>query len=204
MSLTRAALDEAALAAVEIPLRYARRGLGMAQLAQAGAARFEPWRHYPRGDARDGLHGTQFYYHAHGSRRTLAAEHGHFHLFVRPDAGGFHHLAALSLDALGRPLRWFTTNRWVTGEQYRDAAALAPLLDAFTLRCTGRLAPLAAWLQALVHLYRPQLGLLLRRRDAMLARHVGGRDLDSVLEDRRLDVLSQTRIDLPARIAQIA
>jgi hypothetical protein len=32
------------------------------------------------------------------------------------------HLVALSLDARGLPLRWFVTNRWVTGGQWADAA----------------------------------------------------------------------------------
>lgn len=196
-------LDQAALDAVGIPLRYAQRGVGMAQLALAGARHFETWRHYPQGDAHDRVHGTQFYYHAHGSRRTRADEHGHFHLFVRPAPERFHHLAALSLDGLGRPLRWFTTNGWVTGEQYRDAAQLLPLLDGFSLTCRGRLAPLAAWLQSLVRLYRAPLSRLLVRRDAMLWRHARGRELEAVLQDRRLDVLSQCAIDLPTRIARI-
>ena len=200
-----AALAEASLAAVEIPLRYAQRGLGMAQLALAGAPRFETWRHYPAGDLRDPAHGTQCYYHAHGSRRSHPQEHGHFHLFVRAaDGHGFHHLAALSLDALGRPLRWFTTNRWVTGERYVEAARLLPALEGFRLHARGRLAPLARWLQALVQLHRPQLAALLHRRDIMLARSAARQGWEASFEDRRLDVLSQAAIDLPARIARVA
>lgn len=199
------ALAEAALTAVEIPLHYAQRGLGMAQLALAGAAQFETWRHYPAGDLRDRTHGTQCYYHAHGSRRSRAQEHGHFHLFVRAaDGQGFHHLAALSLDALGRPLRWFTTNRWVTGERFVEAAQLLPRLAEFRLEARGRLAPLARWLQALVRLYEPQLTTLLQRRDAMLARAARRQGWEAAFEDRRLDVLSQATIDLPARVAACA
>lgn len=199
------ALAAAALDAIEIPLAYARRGLGMAQVALAGAERFERWRHYPAGDLRDAAHASQCYYHAHDSRRSHRDEHGHFHLFVRaPDGTGFHHLAALSLDALGQPLRWFTTNRWVTGERYADAAALQSLLDGFELQTRGRLAPLARWLQALVCLYRPQLAALLQRRDAMLQCRAARQGWEPVLEDRSLDVLSQSQVCVPTRIAQLS
>ena len=37
------------------------------------------------------------------------------------------HLAALSLDVNGQPVRWFTTNRWVTGEHWRPAVLIERL-----------------------------------------------------------------------------
>lgn len=196
-------LAEAALDAVQIPLHAAQRGRSMAQLALAGAARFEAWRHYPAGDARDAAHGTQFYFHAHDRARG-PGEHGHFHLFVRELLPGrFHHLAALSVDALGRPLRWFTTNGWVTGEHYLPAAALRPALQGFALAQRGRLAPLARWLQALVRLHAEEIEALLHERDARLQRAAAGRTLDAVLADRRLELLSLADIDLARRIAAL-
>ncbi len=193
-------LEQAALDAVQIPLRMAQAGRSMAELALCGAARFEPWRHYPAGDARDRDHGTQFYFHAHEFPRS-ADEHGHFHLFLRDvDSGGFHHLIALAIDPVGRPLRWFSTNEWVTGETLVGAATLGPALHDFSLRQRGRLAPLARWLQGLVRLYADEIEQVLRERDARLQHEATILPLPSVLQDRQLDVLSQFEIDLPQRI----
>ncbi|MEJ6002224.1 DUF6969 family protein [Paucibacter soli] len=198
-------LAEAAWDAVQIPLRQAQRGRSMAQLALCGAARFEQWRHYPATDARDAQHGSQFYFHAHAQPRCKG-EHGHFHLFQRaaqPGSAAFHHLVALSIDALGRPLRWFTTNAWVTGEQWLPASALCELLPRYTLVQRGRLAPLARWLQSLVRLHAAELARLLRQRDAALARAARGRSLDALLQDRQLQLLSQREIRLAQRLQDL-
>lgn len=197
-------LAEAALDAVRIPLEQAQRGRSMAQLALCGAARFEHWRHYPAADARDARHGSQFYFHAHEQARG-PGEHGHFHLFQRSATpGSFHHLVALAIDALGQPLRWFTTNAWVTGEQWLAAPALCRMLPHYTLVQRGRLAPLARWLQALVRLHAQEIARLLRQRDAVLRRAAGGRELDAVLQDRRLELLSQQEISLARRLQALA
>ncbi len=205
-ALTR---DERALDAagrlVTVQQQYAARGMTMAQAALAGARAFVPMRHYPSDDCVDRAGGTLFYYHAHGSRRRPSHEHGHFHLFVRtPDAGVFHHLAALSLDTCGWPIRWFTTNRWVTGERWIDAPAAIEALRRFHPRATGRLAPVAAWLDAMVTLYQDTLAALLHRRDASILRRTARSVADDVFEDRRLDVVSEVRIALPALLARLA
>ncbi|WP_243748354.1 DUF6969 family protein [Roseateles toxinivorans] len=193
-------LAQAALDAVQIPLLAAQRGRSMAQLALGGAARFEPWRHYPAHDARDLAHGTQFYFHAHEDPRG-PGELGHFHLFLRDlEPGGFHHLIALALDPVGRPLRWFSTNGWVTGERLLPAQALLPALRGFALGQRGRLAPVARWLQALVRLHADDIERLLLARDARLAQESAQRPLEQVLEDRGLALLSHSEIDLMRRI----
>lgn len=206
---------EAAARAVALQLGWARRGTSLAHAALAGARRCEPLRHYPAQDIVDAQAGTLAYYHAHGSRRRPADEHGHFHLFARHNPqvpGDFLHLAGLSLDERGRPLRWFTTNRWVTGERWAEADEVAGALAAFRLRGRGRLAPVAAWLEAMVRLYRDDLARLARRRDALIARRLAGThgaggagrvDRETLFEDRRLDVVAERRIDLPARAAQL-
>lgn len=210
MAVPADALIAAARQAVAVQARYAAAGQGMAQAALAGAPSATTLRHYPAGDVIDHANGSQFYYHAHGSRRCPAEEHGHFHLFVRrPDAADpaaptFFHLAALSLDARGWPLRWFTTNRWVTGERWVPAATAIAALPGFAPVARGRLAPVAAWLGAMVTLYGDTLAALLRRRDAVVARRLRGTDPDTLFEDRRLDVVTQTRVALPGRLAQIA
>jgi len=89
--------------------------------------------HCPPGDIYDSEAHSQFYYHAHRK-----GEHGHFHTFMR-EAGmpeGIHpvvqsvhghmkqrddrlsHLVAISMDRFGVPIALFTTNRWVTAENW--------------------------------------------------------------------------------------
>ena len=153
--------------AMTVPLQYAQRGSHLALAALAGRRRFEPLVHHPRRDVRDPEHGTRFYYHAHALPGDSPKEHGHFHLF-HEQARGFIHLAALSLDAQGRPLRWFCTNQWVTGEHWRSARAWAGTVGQFRLQTQGRMAPVARWLEAMVQLYGEELLALLQTRDAVV------------------------------------
>jgi hypothetical protein len=136
------ALHEAAETVASMQLQYARKGHGLAEVALGGARSLEVLRHYPMRDVVDEAHATRFYYHAHTSRRYPADEHGHFHLFVYPGGAprgaDFFHLAGLSLDARGQPLRWFTTNRWVTGERWYDADTVLAALPNFTVEARGR------------------------------------------------------------------
>jgi hypothetical protein len=200
----------AAARVVAVQWRYARRGTSLAQAALGGAREFVALRHYPRDDAIDAASGTQFYYHAHDSRRRPPEEHGHFHLFVRAPraargaATGFVHVAALSLDARGLPLRWFTTNRWVTGERFAPADEVIAALPRLRPSARGRLTPVAQWLGAMVELYARPVAALLRRRDAVIARRSAGAPRERVLEDRSLDVVTEHRIDLPADLARLA
>jgi hypothetical protein len=201
---SRAERLAAAQTVVDVQMRYARLGQGMAQAALAGARIVEPLRHYPSSDVVDAEHACEFYYHAHTSSRYPVEEHGHFHLFVRPDGGGFHHLAGLSLDDRGWPLRWFVTNRWVTGEQWADAHTCIAALPTFRPVTQGRLAPVAQWLGAMVVLYSDVLASLLRRRDTLVARRLATTSAEALFEDRRLDVITETRVSLPRRLQQLA
>ena len=111
---------------------------------------FYEFDHYPEGDVYDEETHAQYYYHAH---RGVAGEHGHFHTFVRakgmPDKlipvaydgdvewpqgdDVLSHLVAVSMDRYGLPLGLFTTNRWVTGENWFTAQDTIRLLDAFII-----------------------------------------------------------------------
>ncbi|MFZ2295366.1 MAG: hypothetical protein WAW46_10060 [Polaromonas sp.] len=197
-------LLQAAHEALGIPLRYAQAGSSLARAAMAGAQRCIELAHYPRQDVVDMKHGTRFYYHAHGSRRRPGNEHGHFHLFAQSSQpGDYTHLAGISLDAQGQPIRFFTTNRWVTGETWRQAADIERALAHFAVLTSGRMAPVARWLTALVHLYAPQLVRLVRRRDAVMARRAASQGWEALCEDRRLDVVTECRISLSQRIQQL-
>jgi len=196
-------LQEAAWRAVTIPVDYAQQGRSLAWAALAGRRVFESGVHHPRRDVVDRAHGTRFFYHAHAVSGESAVEHGHFHLFEE-HAQGFSHLAALSLDAQGRPLRWFCTNRWVTGEHWQPATRWAARVTRFGLRSRGRMAPVARWLEAMVHLYREELLGLLRERDALL-KHVAhnAREREAFFENRQRHILSSHSIALDRKLRSL-
>lgn len=197
-------MEQAALDAVAIPLRYAQAGNSLVHAAMAGGQSCVELQHYPRHDIVDTVHHTRMYYHAHGSRRKPDAEHGHFHLFTHgQQAGDYMHLMGISLDAVGQPIRLFTTNRWVTGETWRDAAAVEEALARFEVVTRGRMAPVARWATAMVRLYFPQMVQLVRRRDAVMAQRSVHVDWEMLCEDRRLDVVTQRQISLVQRIQQL-
>lgn len=143
-----------------------------------------------------------YYYHCHDARETPAGEHGHFHVFARRADGRHVHLAGVAVDAVGWPRRLFTTNRWVTDEVLVPAAAV--LAEADRLAARAYPDPLTRWLLPQLALFRPQLAALLQRRDLRLRALRRGRSRQRLLEDRRIRVLSQCRIDLPAQIAALS
>jgi hypothetical protein len=112
------------------------------------------------------------------------------------------HLVAISLDALGEPIRLFTTNRWVTGETWYRAGDVIAMLDRFTIGPTGPTLR-DRWLVAVMQLFRPQIAALLRQRDhTVMARR--RRQRANVFEDPRLEVTSSLDIDLRAQLAFVA
>jgi hypothetical protein len=191
-------LATAASDAVQIALHHAQQGRSLAHAALVGSKHFAELQHYPANDVVDVGHGTRFYYHAH-----RAHEHGHFHLFAEGHSpGDFMHLAGLSLNAQGQPLRWFTTNAWVTGERWHAAAQVLAAIDTFEVQTRGRLASVARWLTAMVRLFQPQLHRLVRRRDAVMQERSRAQDWQVLCEDRRLAVVTQCNARLDLRIQQ--
>jgi hypothetical protein len=111
------------------------------------------------------------------------------------------HLVAISMDAAGRPLRFFTTNRWVTGETWYPAADVAAMLDRFVLGAVAPAPLLNRWLTALLGLYRPLLVELLVARDAAVMDWRRRRRAKvHVFDDRRLEVTSTLAIDIERQI----
>ena len=194
-------MDRARAAAevLAVQWQYASQARSLAEAALAGSRRFVEWAHYPREDHVDRASGLRFYYHAHPGHERAPGEHGHFHLFVPApgQAGEISHLVGLSLDAKGLPLRLFTTNHWVTGDAWADADALIALLPGVRLHASGRLAPVARWLTAMVRLYREEIADLLRERD----RHLGGDP--ALLEDRALHIVSERPVSLPDQLERL-
>jgi hypothetical protein len=148
----------AAESLVHVQAAYARQGKSIALAAMAGSSRFVEWNHYPALDINDDEAGTAAYYHAHAATDRPVNEHGHFHLFVpsgskRRGASGYSHLVGISVNAQGEAFRLFTTNRWVTDEDWLPATQIAPRLAGFRLSTAGRLAPVARWLPVRLYLH---------------------------------------------------
>ena len=155
---------------------------------------------YPQPALTFGNDGWRSYYHSHPVTDADVREHGHFHLFTRK-AGGWAHLAALSMDQEGQPLRWFITNRWVTGSDWTDRNNLLAAINA--LMPPEEPDVLRQWLASLLKFYQPELGDLLDARDARIDGLREGRSRDEVLGDRSLYELASMPIDLTAKLTSL-
>jgi hypothetical protein len=177
------------------------------------------WAHYPQNDAIDFESGYQWFYHSHSPEdRPGAAEHGHIHLFARrklwsrrlqskaeqefaslskPAAPSVNtrHLLSIAFNAKGIPISLFTVNSWVTGDRMLGAPLSAELLENISLN-TGHPA-IDAVIESLVQLYRDEIARLLVQRDKRLFNWKG----EDVLNDQRLEVLSESAIDVDRKLA---
>lgn len=217
------AMHDAAATVLECERALARSGMSVVSEVLRGQGDFVTWERYPKGDILDPETHSQYFYHAHAAEEMAAGENGHFHLFVRPaalapgmepwdlpgavvpeDEGArFAHLGAISVDGHGRPIRIFTTNRWVTNETLYRASDVLSLLDHFSIGLAHPNWAVSQWLNAMVVLYRPQLESLLLRRDAMLGEWMAAHPDQDVLEDRRLQNTSETAVAHADQIARI-
>ncbi|MEO1657213.1 MAG: hypothetical protein AAFR65_05780 [Pseudomonadota bacterium] len=183
---------------------------------------FKVWEHLPDGDVYDRESHGQYYYHAHPRDEAAPSihddEHGHFHTFLRgsgmddarPDPSNADipeepgdiaaHLIGIGMDAMGTPIRLFTTNRWVTGEVWYAAEDVIRFLDRFEIDSTKPSWPLNLWISAMIQLYRPQIAQLLRERDAAVAAWQAAHPGADVYEDRGLEVTSSLEINLAADV----
>jgi hypothetical protein len=185
----------------------------------------EQWAHYPEGDVIDHTNGYQYFYHSHSPEERSNSEHGHFHLFARIDAGcnqideakerdflsrfgatpidaGTGSLLCLSLDARGVPTKFFTVNRWVTGDRFFDAETTLGLLDRFSVTITQ--PPIVnQFLAAMVQLFWPQIEQLLVKRDEKLFNLVKHGNRTKIFEDKRTEVLTSVSIDVDKQMMML-
>jgi len=175
--------------------------------------------HYPPGDVYDPESHSQYYYHAHRE-----GEHGHFHTFLRsegmkegeqPVSGQSHmdymeerddnicHLIAISMDNRGFPINLFTTNRWVTAENWYHADDVHDFLDRFEMDVVPPSWAVNIWLTNIVRLYKPVIVELLTKRDVAIENWQQDHpDLD-VFEDRNLEVTSEQDINVEAYLQAV-
>jgi hypothetical protein len=215
---TGSAPQAAGLRLLEIYAGLARRGEHLLGRLLGGELPRQ-WRHYPGDDAVDPASGFQWFYHSHSPQdRPDAAEHGHIHLFARRKLWSrrlrsaheidfarladdparqvsTRHLIAIGLDAKGIPISLFTVNSWVTGDLMLSAATTALLLEQMTLD-TGN-EDVDALIECIVRLYKDEIRDLLLRRDALLCQ----KRAPGVLDDERLEVLSEASINVDGKLA---
>lgn len=183
-----------------------------------GGREFVQFQHYPENDVLDRDSYSQYYFHAHPPERGEWNDYGHFHLFVRGSgipgtakvlrpsehsADAIVHLIAISMDRYGRPVRLFTTNRWVTDESWLSAGDMRSVIDGFSVDLSWPSWPLNRWLTAMVKLYRDQIEQLLLERDQNFATWQEDNPGSNAFEDRSLEVISSVDIDLNIRLSEI-
>ncbi len=172
-------------------------------------APFIAFDHHPPGDVFDPTTGAQYYFHAHAPdehRQGGAnwAEIGHIHTFVRPEGrrgdAPIHHLIAIALDRFGRPTSLFTTNRWVTDDDFIPASQAVRL--ARNYRLTDE-APASRCVDALFTLFAADIAGLLTERDATIEAWRRTHTPGDALEDRALEITSSRTIDIIAVLAEL-
>jgi hypothetical protein len=149
--------------------------------------------------------GLRAFYHCHAATTAPANEHGHFHLFLhnggdREALANWGHLAGLSMDQFGQPLRWFSVNRWVSGGPWLAAPRLVALLQQLT--ATSELLLVEEWLLAMLAVYQPELAQLLAQRDLTVTQLMTTSNKQAILENRSYYEFSTSTIDLLTKFQQ--
>ena len=105
------------------------------------------------------------------------------------------------MDAKGLPIRLFTTNRWVTGEAWYKARDVIKMIEPFKVNHAQPSWPTNRWVNGMVHLFWPQVILLLQARDASIEAWEKQHPGKDAFEDRDLEITSQADVDIAAQIA---
>lgn len=193
---------------------------------------FLEWNHVPPKDVHDGLSASQYYYHAHPREENRNGphddEHGHFHTFVRGQAipadavpcaaderdkkelskkesnDLICHIIGVGMDSYGRPNKLFTTNRWVTGEDWFKAEDIIRFFDHFEIDHAYPSWPVNLWLTSVLRLFRPQIETLLKQRDERIVAWQKDNPGQNAYEDRALEVISALPVNIDEQRARIA
>jgi len=183
-----------------------------------GHGTFYEYDHYPPGDVHDFDTHSQYYYHSHRSD-----EHGHFHTFLREKGmprgcrpieqteadfmkerdDTLSHLIAISMNQAGYPIGLFTTNRWVTADNWYTAADVIRMLDHFEMDLATQSWPLNIWITAMVQLFRPRIEELIHERDRCVAEWSEKHPERDTFEDRDLEITSFQKISVESQIKSV-
>lgn len=220
------AMDEAGDTILECYRLLNKSGANIVGEVLRGNGEFFEWDHYPPGDVYDHETHSQYYYHAHPPENRavkFGAEHGHFHTFLRPkgmppkvhpadlpdyepppgENDALSHLIAIAMNQAGFPIRLFTTNRWVTGEVWYPADDVINMLDCFEMDLMQQSWPVNVWITQMPRLFRPQIEILLHRRDVSVADWEENIPEENAYEDRDLELTSISDISVELQIKAV-
>lgn len=178
--------------------------------------------HYPQGDRIDRTTGAQYFYHCH-REDFETTEHGHFHCFLRykripkkikpsPLAdwdryidNPMTHIVAIGMNQIGMPIRLFTVNRWVTSEIWYDATHIPQFIKRFKMDQNEDpyWSILDKWVEAMLHLFAPQITWLHYERDKVIQAHQLANPLENSYLNNDIEELSYIDIDLKKQIEWI-
>lgn len=180
----------------------------VSEIILKGNSRFES-HHFPEGDVIDTKHQSQYYYHIHSPHK-----HGHFHLFYRPSENikpiqkgtaktNFAHLIGLSVDENGQPIGLFTTNQWVTNENWYRIDQLEEMLDNFEIDHAYPSFATNQWIRAVIKLFRPQIVDSLYARQKLLDHKQSENPMQNILKQRSIEITSKRPISVETQIEVI-
>lgn len=173
------------------------------------------WDHYPKGDVRDVVNHSQYYYHSHPSHdASRVPEHGHFHLFLRqtafsacaqplkvsekykqnPKKDALCHVVAIAMDDHGFPSALFTVNHWVVQGLWYSAKDIASILERFKIDLPTPSSHTNQWLTAMVQLFHEPIKELLHVRDEVINDWQKQYPHQCAFSDKRLEVTSICRL----------
>lgn len=172
----------------------------------------DKFEHYPKDDIIDNETCSQYYYHSH-----RGGEHGHFHVFLQRDGmpetvtvstspitAPYAHIVAISMDTKGSAIGLFTTNQWVTGEDWYTAVEVAHMMEYIKIDHAYPSWPTNQWMNAMMRLFYPQILDLMHERDDVVAdwnqRHPGMH----IFNNRDLEILSEKPISIDLQMKVIA
>ncbi len=147
------------------------------------------------------------FYHYHEQPFQYADEHGHFHYFIKIEKtdcseNEWSHLAGLCINSLGQPIRWFTTNHWVTAARWINSEELIPKLDLIESDNHSE-SPLQQWLVSILVIFKKLIIELLIARDKKLTQLMGADEhlLKDLLKNRQHYILGEQVFDLHTYIS---
>jgi hypothetical protein len=113
------------------------------------------------------------------------------------------HLIAVSMNRAGFPIGLFTTNRWITADNWYTADDVIMMLDRFEMDLAWPSWPVNIWITAMLHLFRPQIEELVRERDAAVGDWQKKHPENDAFEDRGCDITSARKISVAAQIKRV-
>ena len=113
------------------------------------------------------------------------------------------HIVAITMDKMGRPYNLFTTNRWVTGENWYKAEDVISMNRHFEIDHSWPSWPANRWITATMRLFQPQIEKLLMARDKKMLEWEQAYPDRDIYEDRELEITSKMDVNVEQQLKQI-